>query len=459
MKRLISLILVVMMVFSLVACTSSKAPTPTASSSPSASTQPTPNNNTEQKPVRDPKAFAGQTINVLCSSTNFAAYYQDNLQKFTNDTGINVNYEVLSNDQLNSKILVNMAAGGKDIDATMFAAYQNTKMYVRNGWLVPLEQYIDDEFKIDDYMSGCLDMCKVDGIIYGIPHGSEFTNLTYNKTMLNEAGVDASKIKTWDDLIAACVQIEQKLPGIKGMAMRGSGHAVVAVIIPLVRSFGGDYFDANGNAALTSDAWVKSVQIYKELMEHAQEGVNSANWSESANAFAQKQAAIRMDANSQYTYLIDPKSSLVKDDEIGFLSLPSGPAGTYTTIGNWAIGISYGSQKKDVAWEFIRYFENPETSLERQLVIGKNPPRVSTANSPELAKVYPAGYLENTIEISATATGAALPNMIYAAEARTALGEALDNIFLGGDIMKNLKAANDVMQELLDQEAAEASGK
>ena len=69
--------------------------------------------------------------------------------------------------------------------------------------------------------------------------------------------------------------------------------------------------------------------------------------------------------------------------------------------------------------------------------------------------VYPAGFADVTLVSGTIAGGGALPNMLYSGEARTAIGEAYDAIFAGDDIQKNMDEANAIMQELLDQEAAE----
>ena len=98
---------------------------------------------------------------------------QEYLDEFTAETGIKVNYEQLTNDQLNTKITVSMAAGGADLDVFMYMAYQNTAMYVQNGWLEPLDGYVDDAFDVNDYMKSGLDFSSVDGKLYGIPHGSD----------------------------------------------------------------------------------------------------------------------------------------------------------------------------------------------------------------------------------------------------------------------------------------------
>lgn len=402
------------------------------------------------------KPFAGVTLSVLGNSSNASTFMQNHLAEFEAETGIHVNYEQLTNDQLNTKILVSMAAGGADLDVYMFMAYQNTKMYVQNGWLEPLDEYITDDFEIGDFMEGCIDMSSVDGKLYGIPHGSEYSIVFYNKTMLKEAEIDPESIKTYEDLLEACKTIEEKLPGTHGVALRGQGNGSVTIVINPARAYGGDYIDAEGKAAVNSPEFIKGVEMYRDLLQYAQEGASTMSWSDTCNVFAQRQTAFRIDSDSQYHYLIDPTSSMVSEEEIGFLPLPAGDVCASTTIGNWSVGMSYGSKNKEAAWEFIRWMNSKEACLKAALEETATPARKSVLENPEVQALYPTGYTDTAIESGKIASGGALPNMVYSSEARTALGEALDEIFAGGDAKTYLDQANAIMQELLDQEAEEA---
>ncbi len=403
------------------------------------------------------KPYAGVTLNVLGNSSTPSTFMQEHLAEFEEETGIKVNYEQLTNDQLNTKILVSMAAGGADLDVFMYMAYQNTKMYVQNGWLEPLDGYITEDFDVGDFLESGIKMSSLDGKLYGIPHGSEYTLIFYNKPMIEEAGIDVSKIATYDDLLEACKTVEEKLPGVHGIALRGQGNGSVTIVICVARAYGGDYFDADGKAAISSEAFGKGVEMYRELLAYAQEGASTMSWSETCNVFAQKQTAFRMDSDAQYPYLIDPSSSLVKEDELGFFALPAGDAGATTTCGNWSIGISYGSKNKEAAWEFVRWMNSKEACLRLAQEQGGVIARASVLENDEIMAKYPAGYAEALQDSAKIAAGGALPNMVYSTEARTALGEALDAIYDGGEILPNLEEANAVMQELLDQEAEEAA--
>lgn len=454
MKKMMAMLLASAMMIGLTGCGSSET-----ANEPKQTTEAANAEGSAQGEAADEKPYAGTTISVLGNSSPASSYMQAHLDEFTEETGIKVEYEQLTNDQLNSKILVSMAAGGKDLDVFMYMAYQNTNQYVQNGWLEPLNDYYADdaEFDIDDFMKGGIEASSVDGKLYGIPHGSEYSILFYNKTMIDEAGIDVASIKTYDDLIDACKTVEEKLDGVHGIALRGQGNGAATMVINCARAYGGDYMDADGKAAINSDAYCKGVEVYRELLQYAQEGASTMSWSETCNVFAQKQTAFRMDSDAQYGYLIDPASSLVKEEELGFLPLPSGDVCASTTLGNWSVGMSYGSEHKGAAWEFIRFMNTKEASLQAAVEQAAQPARTSAWESEEIQSVYPEGFAETTILSGEIAGSGPLPNMIYSSEARTAIGEAYDAIFAGGDVKSNMDEANAVMQELLDQEAEEAA--
>lgn len=400
------------------------------------------------------KPYAGTTISVLVQTGSTTEFMKEHVDEFTAETGINVEFEQLSNDQINTKILVSMGAGGSDLDVINYMAYQNGKMYVQNGWLEPLNPYFenDAEFDIDDFMAGCLSSCKgPDGTVYGIPHGSAYGILFYNKEMVAEAGIDVTAIKTYDDLVAACKTVEEKLPGVAGIGLRGNGNAAVALVPAITRAYGGDFLDAEGNAAVNTPEFCAGVEVYRNLLEYAQDGYSAMNFSEVANVFGQKKCCFVYDTTGLQNYLIDPNSSLVGAENLGFLSLPAGPVGQKTWLANWGIGISSGSQNKEASWEFIRWMESKEALLLMAKEQHNEISRTSVAQDPEVAQFYAEGWMDVIIESGSFAEGGSLPNVTAGSEARAAIGEALDSIFAGGDIQENLDEANEIVQELIEE--------
>lgn len=53
-----------------------------------------------------------------------------------------------------------------------------------------------------DFMEGSINSCYYDDKLYGLPWGNNCLGLFYNKSMLEEAGVEVPT--TWSELEAAC---------------------------------------------------------------------------------------------------------------------------------------------------------------------------------------------------------------------------------------------------------------
>ena len=273
--------------------------------------------------------------------------------------------------------------------------------------------------------------------------------------MINAAGIDVNAIKTWDDLTAAAKTVEEKVPGVAGITLRGQGYNLVTVVINNCRAYGGDFLDENGNAAVNTPGFIDGLLQYREMLEYSPEGWPAHTLNETINIFAQKMAAFRVDTLGSYPYMINAESSQLRDGDIGFLPLPAGPVRAATTTGNWAMAMSSGSKNKDAAWEFMKWKASKESVLDQAVNYGAIPARISVINSEEVASIYPEGYMDCLLKSGEIAFGNTLPDITYSGEARTLLGAAIDEVYAGGDAQAIMDRANEELQALIDQEREE----
>ena len=97
MKKLIAMLLAIVMLVSLAACgAKTEAPAPEA---PKADA-PVADAPAADAPAAPAKPYEGVTLNVLGNSSTDSSFMQEYLDEFTAETGIKVNYEQLTNDQL-----------------------------------------------------------------------------------------------------------------------------------------------------------------------------------------------------------------------------------------------------------------------------------------------------------------------------------------------------------------------
>ena len=394
------------------------------------------------------KPYEGTTLKWLTWSSQWVTSICERLDEFYEETGIRVEYEQLSNDDLASKTAVVMGAGGKDVDVFNFRTFMHTGMYVENGWCEPLNGYFEDDadFDYEDYFESVRALSEIDGTCYAVPINSEQVVLYYNTELFEKAGLDGPP-ETWEQMVEYAEKLNDPDNGVYGLSTRGDGNASVVLWIALVRAYGGDYF-VDGKAEINSDAAIKATEMYKQLLQYCPPGYLSKGWPETSDDFAQGIAAMRFDADAQYTWAVDETSSLVYD-KVAFAPMPKGDVKASTTNSPWGMAISSGSQNKEAAWEFIRWCTDKSRDVEIALE-GHFSARSSTWANEEVANNLPPTLIDAVVKSYDINDGSALPVITYSAEARTIIGDALALAWQGEEYEDALDEANEEFQELID---------
>jgi multiple sugar transport system substrate-binding protein len=399
----------------------------------------------EQKP-------ANSTITVISCGALWTTEIFESLKEFTDKTGITVLPQQLANDQISQKIAVSSTAKAKDLDVFAFRPLQETILFAKNGWLEPLDPYIQrsPDFDFNDIMESSKGSSKYDDKVYGIPILTEREVVFYNKELFDKAGIKTLP-KTMDELMETARKLHDPSNNIFGIAIRGRGNDAVTMFSGFLRAFGGE-FNANGKALINTPEALKAFEFYGELLKnYGPPGVLNMGWQETQALFAQGRAAMRIDADSQFGFSVDPKSSLIHD-KVGYFMLPAGPAGPAPfNITAWSLGISPFSQNKEAAWEFINWAMDKEMDLRTQLR-GNSSARTSTWNNSQATKNYPPELVAVINETSKYGRDTDRPSLINVAESRTIIGEVIMAAISGKDIKAAAEKANAAFQNLLDKE-------
>ena len=149
--------------------------------------------------------YAGQTISVVVCNSSFMEEIQKDIGEFEEATGINVEFESLQDSQVSNKVAVASAAGGKDLDVFGYRPLQESLLYIKNGWLEPLNTYFEDDtaFDYEDFFESAREITSQDGTAYGIPYLTEREILYLNTELIEKAGLEGSP-KTYDELLEWC---------------------------------------------------------------------------------------------------------------------------------------------------------------------------------------------------------------------------------------------------------------
>jgi multiple sugar transport system substrate-binding protein len=315
------------------------------------------------------KPHAGQEVKVLCVvATQFSAH-EKRQAAFTEHTGITAKYTYIPFPSMREALAAEMVGGTGDYDAVV----------VMDQWIPslanlmdPMDQRIADK-KIDmaRYPKAYVQLGNVGGKQLGLPTRTHVQLLFYRKDLFAKHNI--APPVTWDDVIAASKIIQDKEPGMSGIALpygKNNGQNLM-VWYNFLWARGADVFDQRGQPAFASDAGLKATQDYVDMLRTHK--VTPA----AAVSFTEQDAVASMRGGNSAMLpiwwwargsLIDPKVSKITEEQVGFVPLPTFAGGQRSTYINcWIYALTKNAKRKDAAMEFITWVTHP--SLERDILV------------------------------------------------------------------------------------------
>ena len=217
----------------------------------------------------------------------------------------------------------------------------------------------------DQLSAAAVKAFTVDGKIYGLPHTVSQVGFMYNKELFAKAGVDGSKIATWDDLLGAVKKLKDAnvTPIVVGGADKWPLHFYWTHLA--VRLGGKAGFDAamkGENGGFEGDVFQKSGEHFKQLvdLQPFQQGFLGYKNPQAVGAFGDGKGAMILAISSFYhtqRALAADKAGL-SDDKVGWFNFPVVPGGkgeasdTLGGVNGWLV--TKGAPKE--AAEFVKFF-------------------------------------------------------------------------------------------------------
>lgn len=314
------------------------------------------------------------------------------------------------------KLTIQSAAGNQPCTIQMQSRWLAT--YAKPNILMPLDDLIaEGAFDLRGISDGAMETgIGDDGLTYMIPSGVFFSSVMYNKTMLENAGLDAPADDwTWDDLAQLLRDIRPTLD--EGVYTSHNMGAESSSFITWVQTQGEPMF-VNGNeigfSKETVTEWFKFWEVLrKEGLTEGPEVMVEENGSliEESNiangrTFITARPANRLDSHQVVIDVVKP------GDQLTISRYPLGPAGSGQDTG--ANGISIGASCSDdllpaaVAW--INFFTQDPRAAEiyesDNGVVAIDRFREEQANNPATSR----GQVEQILQFSHLAdTGALKP--------------------------------------------------
>lgn len=332
------------------------------------------------------KPYAGTTITVLMPSPQSP----DIPAKFEAATGIKVDLQTLSWDDIRPKLVAALIAGTAPADVTEFD-WSWTGQFAAADWYLPLNDVIDADTVKD--IAGT-SIFTINGNLLGVPYTNDFRVMLVNKKHFADAGITEMP-KTLAELMAAAKTIKEK--GIAqypvGLPLSPTEGASTSWYL-LTKAFGGDLFDADFKPLFTTpdSAGYKAMAYELELLkaglvDPAATGLRDAQIND--EYFAKGLTSIMISGEpGRLGQMNDPAQSQVAGQvEAILVATESGKTRSYGLLE--ALAVPKASANQGAAIEFVKWFTSKEWQVENYGT-GVLPTRTSA-----LAALNDAGQLKS----------------------------------------------------------------
>jgi multiple sugar transport system substrate-binding protein len=292
------------------------------------------------------------------------------LQKFTQQTGIKVNLEVIGWNDLQTRIQTAITSGQApdvvNIGNTWAASLQATDAFLPFDGDAMNAIGGKDKFVPTALATGGKEGADPTSVpLYGLAYG-----LYYNKAMFAAAGLQPPK--TWEEMVAAAKKLTNPAKNQWGMALAAGSYTenVHFAFINAAQN-GADWFDKDAKPTFTGDGNVQGILRYLDLMQKDKvanpSNAQYDNGTKSVNDFANKKVAMVINQNNADSSIV---ANGMKAGEYGVVPFPA-PTGAAAPVGSHVAGINLSifktTKNKDGALKFVKYMTEADT----QTTLGK----------------------------------------------------------------------------------------
>jgi multiple sugar transport system substrate-binding protein len=400
-------------------------------------------------PSADGKTLTYWASNQGTSLENDKEVLTPELAKFTKETGIKVNLEVIGWNDLQKRIQTAVTSGQApdvvNIGNTWATSLQATGAFLPYG---------DAQMKAiggaDKFVKTALDTGGAPGKtvtsvpLYGLAYG-----LYYNKKMFADAGLTPPT--TWEEMVTAAKKLTNPTTGVYGMTL-AAGSYTENCHFAFINSAqnGADLFDSDGKPTFTSDGVVDGIERYLALMQTDKvANVGNAqydNGTQSVSDFANGKAAMVINQNNAGSSIA---AAGMSPDAFGVVPFPAPASGEKiaTFIAGINLSIFKNSKNQDSALKFVKFMtsEATQATLDKpfsSLPVLKGVTPTFTDNA-ELAKTFQDIYSDMSKP---------LPLVPAEDQFESTVGKAMNSMFAtiatGGTVSKaDIKAALKTAQD------------
>ncbi|MEU4722250.1 sugar ABC transporter substrate-binding protein [Nonomuraea dietziae] len=327
---------------------------------------------------------------------------------------VSVKYDTLPVETYTTTLTTQIAGGNAPDLAWIFES--SAPAFVSSGALAPLGNLV----KPEEFAPSTTKLWQKDGTLHAYPFSTSPFGVFVNADLLKQAGQSVpAKGWTWEEAVKIASAVQEKT-GKAGMVVRDFDYKGWDNLASVWGGWGAEAWSEDG----------KTCGFNKPEMIEAMRFLHKAIFTDKAMP-APGTTADFFAGEAGMTITQISRASLLKDDAFGWdlVTLPTGPKGEYSVIGQAGIGVIKKSKNAQAAADFLSFFTNPDNSA--KLAQFFPPPRQPLLTADSLAKSNPLLKPEQLQEVvvDGITAGRVKPSHAGQAELSQAVRAGLDQLW------------------------------
>lgn len=411
----------------------------------------------------DWKRAKGTTIRALLNKHPYQEALVADLKRFTQLTGIKVEYDVFPEQNYFDKVTLDLSSGQARYDVFMLGAYM-VWQYGPPGWLEDLGPWIKNsaatgaEYDWEDVYPNLRASDQWDfkpgsplgvGGQYALPWGFETNTVAYQSDVFKKMGLKPPE--TLDELTEQAVHIKKNAAkhgfgDMYGVAVRGTREwaTIHPGFMTMYSRLGEKDFALQGGKLKPVMNTPGAIEFHRRWAQMIKDGGppswTSYTWYRASGDLGARKAAMLFDADNAAYNQNQPGASPAAG-KIAWHPGPKGPDGSLATnLWVWSLGMNSKSKSKLAAWLFLQW----ATGKDHLLLAARDhnhvdPVRKSVADDAQFKNKMQRniGYLDTFNEVIPHTKIQFTPQPQFF-DATTSWAAALQKIYGGADAKETL---------------------
>ncbi len=254
--------------------------------------------------------------------------------------------------------------------------------------LEPLDGYLNDKVKAEDYIKATLDYMTIDGKLYAIPGTAVIYAHAMNTELLGNAGYKPEDLKSWDDVRAAVKAMSKDGKSGYSMANGGTGRFTFRDLM-MVSLANGITPDDTSDASKAK--YLEVLNLFNDMADSMPKSQVTWLYPELYKAWeANSVGIIHTGAYYSANVITHGTTNFARTVMMPF---PKGPSADkqQVMVGSAGISIIKGSTQKEAAWKVVEIIMSPAILGEWAGNLGVSAKKTITSadTDPHVKAAYP----------------------------------------------------------------------